>query len=96
MIVDRYLKDKVKTQKLIKIDQDGIKQYGKERYVKCLTKQQNLIFVGSGKSANILETEKTAYILKKDSVKAGDLIEGKEITSLKPISGAGLVVAYAE
>ena len=96
MIVDRYLKDKVKTQKLLRINQDGIKEYGKTRYVKCLTKQQNIIFVGSGKSANILETEKTAYILKANTVKAGDLIEGKEITSLKPISGAGLVVAYVQ
>lgn len=96
MIVDRYLRDKVKTQKFLKITEDGIKEYGKTRYVKCLTKQQNLIFVGSGKSANIVETEKTAYIIKANLVKAGDLIEGKEITSLKPISGAGLVIAYAE
>lgn len=96
MIVDRYLKDKVKTQKLLKINQDGIKEYGKTRYVKCLTKQQNLIFVGSGKSANIVQTEKTAYILKDNIVKAGDLLEGKEITSVKPISGAGLVVAYVQ
>ncbi|OUQ15025.1 hypothetical protein B5E87_00190 [Massilimicrobiota sp. An142] len=95
MMLDKFLTEKVKFQKLIKIDENGMPVYQKESYLQCYKKREKKVMTTTNDSV-ITQTIISNYYVMTGRVKAGDLIDGVEVYQVQKIKEIGLDLVYVK
>lgn len=95
MQIDIFLNDRAELKKFEKVDENGMKKYKKGRKIKCYKKGEKIIYQNVGETL-VQETIKSAYYVKENQVKKGDLIDDCEVYQIQHYKKIRLDAAYVK